>query len=172
LEPIRRWRETVGPGQPVALPKVEGVYWEAERGRVIPPMNFGADTGASGGRFVWMPAAPGERAGSSVGSATWELNVAAAGKYFLWGRVLSPTPENDSFYVRVFTDAGEVLGRADWPTGVRPTWQWIPFVIGGGRAATPLELPAGTVNLQLRVREAGSKMDRLFITPRADERPR
>jgi hypothetical protein len=35
-----------------------------------------------------------------------------------------------------------------------------------------LDLPTGTVSLQLRVREAGTKVDRLFLTPRADERPR
>ncbi|MBI5396959.1 MAG: hypothetical protein HZA91_16810 [Verrucomicrobia bacterium] len=172
LEPIRSWRGKISDHKPVALPKEKSVYWEAEAGRVIPPMSLCEDAKASGGAFVWMPARPGERASSSVGNVTWQLKVAAAGKYYVWGRVQAPTPENDSFYVRAFSDEGEILGRTEWPTSVRKDWQWLPLAIGGGRAPTALELPAGTVSLQLRVREAGTKMDRLFITPRAEEPPR
>jgi hypothetical protein len=36
----------------------------------------------------------------------------------------------------------------------------------------PISLPAGTVNLQIRVREAGTKIDRLFLTPQAAAEPR
>jgi len=172
LEPIRSWRGKTGDHKPITVPEGKSVYWEAEAGRVIPPMTRDKDAKASGGAFVWMPAKPGERASSSIGNATWQLNVAAAGKYCLWGRVQAPTPENDSFYVRVFNDEGEILGRTEWPTSTRKDWQWIPLVIGGGRAPTALELPSGTVNIQLRVREAGTKMDRLFITPNASERPK
>jgi hypothetical protein len=172
LEPIRSWRGKVGASKPIAVTKGKSVCWEAETARVIPPMSFGQDAKASGGAFVWMPAKPGERGGSSVGSATWRLNVAAAGKYCLWGRVQAPTPDNDSFFVRVFNDEGEILGRTDWPTGTRKDWQWVPLVIGGGRTPTALDLPSGTVSVQLRVREAGTKMDCLFLTPNANERPK
>ncbi len=79
---------------------------------------------------------------------------------------------NDSFHARMFNDEGEILGRTDWPASARKEWQWIPLAIGGGRKPTALELPAGMVNVQLRVREAGTKMDRLFITPNANERPK
>lgn len=48
----------------------------------------------------------------------------------------------------------------------------IGSIIGPGRAPSALDLPSGAVNLQLRVREAGAKIDRLFLTPRPDERPR
>lgn len=172
VEPIRSWREKLVIARPVALPKSGSVHWEAESGRVIPPMTPGEDSQASAGGFIWMPAAPGEKAGSSLGSVTWQVQVAAAGKYFLWGRVQAPTPSNDSFYVRAFNEEGDVLARTDWPTGVRQDWQWVPLVIGGGRAPTAVDFPAGTVSLQLRVREAGTKVDRLFLTSRADERPR
>lgn len=172
LEPIRSWRDKISASRPVALPKAQSVSWEAESGRVIPPMTPAKDPKASGGGFVWMPARPGEKASSSVGNVTWAIQVATPGKYYLWGRVQAPTPENDSFYVRVFNDEGEVLPRTDWPTGVHADWQWVPLIMGGGREPSAISLPAGTVNLQLRVREAGTKIDRLFLTPRAEERPR
>jgi len=172
LEPIRTWRRNTSASTPVVISGTEGVYFEAEGGRMISPMTVGEDAGASGGWYIWMPARPGEKGSSAIGAATWQLQVAAAGKYYLWGRVQAPTPENDSFYVRAFTEEGEVLSRTDWPTGVRQAWQWIPLAIGGGRAPTALDWQAGMVNLQLRVREAGTRMDRLFVTPRADDRPR
>ncbi|MBM3859339.1 MAG: hypothetical protein FJ395_06780 [Verrucomicrobia bacterium] len=172
LEPIRSWRATIAGQTQIAVPKGKSVYWEAEAGRVVPPMTRDKDAKAVGGAFVWMPAKPGEKAGSSVGHVAWQLKMAAPGKYYVWGRVQAPTPSNDSFYVRLFSDEEEILGRTDWPTGVRKDWEWIPLAIGGGRAPTALDLPSGLVNFQLRVREAGTKMDRLFITPRADERPR
>ncbi len=172
LEPIRSWRAKTRAGSPVVLSKTEGVYFEAEGGRMISPMTAGEDAGASSSLFIWMQAQPGEKGSSAIGAATWQLQVADGGEYYLWGRVQAPTPENDSFYVRAFTEDGEVLSRTDWPTGVRQTWQWIPLAIGGGRAQMALDWQAGIVHLQLRVREAGTKMDRLFITPRAGDRPR
>ena len=156
----------------MALPGVGSVYCEAESASVTPPMRVGADPSVSGGRFVWMPAKPSEKATSVLGSATWRLEVARAGAYFIWGRVQTPTPENDSFYVRLFSDWGTILGWTDRPIGVHETWRWVPLTLSGGREPTPLELPAGMVNLQLRVREAGARIDRLFVTPRAGELPR
>ncbi|MCX7888084.1 MAG: hypothetical protein N3B01_12640, partial [Verrucomicrobiae bacterium] len=147
-----------------------GVYWEAESGRVISPIIRDSDPKAFGGAFVWMPARPGEKASSSVGYVTWRLNVEKPGRYSLWGRVLAPTPSNDSFYVRVFNNKNEILVRTDWPTGVRKDWQWVPFVSGGKGEPVPLDLPSGTVCIQLRVREAGAKMDRLYVTPCSGDR--
>ncbi len=174
LEPIRDWRQKTTVQKPVKVPasKKRRVFWEAEAGRVIPPMGRGDDPKASGDAFVWMPAKPGESIGSSIGSTTWNLELAAAGRYFVWARVQAPTPENDSFIVRVFGDDDEIVGKTNWLTGVHKEWQWIPLVLGGGRGPTPLELPAGTVSLQIRVREGGTRLDRLFLTADPKDRPR
>ena len=147
------------------------VYWEAEAGDVMPPMSCGEDSAASGGFFVWMPAKPGERASSRVGSATWEMRVEKAGKYYLWGRILAPTPENDSFYLHVFDDDGELIEPTTWPTGTRKQWQWIRVTLERTKSPMPITLPAGPVSLQLRVREAGTKIDRMFITSEAAAEP-
>lgn len=172
VEPIRSWRGKIGEPVAVDVPAAQSVSWEAESGRVIAPMVRDKDEKASGGAFVWMPAQPGEKASTSLGAVTWQLKVEKAGRYYLWGRVMAPTSVNDSFYLRLFNDEGEILARTDWPTGVRRDWQWIPFAPDGQREPMPLELPSGTVNVQLRVREAGTKMDRLYLTPRAHDRPR
>ncbi|MBI5684777.1 MAG: hypothetical protein HZC54_06830 [Verrucomicrobia bacterium] len=172
IEPVKSFMAKRAASVPVKVPADKDVYWEAEAGEVIPPMSCGEDSAASGSLFVWMPAKPGERASSRVGSATWELRVEKAGRYYLWARVLAPTPENDSFYLRAFTDDAEIIEPTTWPTGTRKQWQWIRVTPERMKSPVPLTLPAGPVSLQLRVREAGTKIDRLFLTPQAAAEPR
>lgn len=172
VEPIRTYRKLQAEAKPIAVPAGRSVVWEAESGWVTAPMEIGKDGKASGGHFVWMPGEPGQKGGSASGSVTWKLQVAQAGDYYLWGRVLSPTPDDDSFYVRLYRAGEELLPQAEWQVGVHPGWTWAPVALGRpGRTPTPLKLPAGEVRLQLRVREDGTRIDRLFLTPKADELP-
>jgi hypothetical protein len=171
IEPIREAAGRTEVGKAIGVPTDRGVTFEAEWGVVLPPMEVNYDEQASGGKYVWMPGLPGEGGGSALGSVTWELRVPQEGEYLLWGRVLAPTPNDDSFYVRVFTDAKEVLPLTAWQTGVHEDWAWVKVQLGDARQPIPLKLPAGEVFLQLRVREDGTKIDRLFITPNGDERP-
>ncbi|MCX6898616.1 MAG: hypothetical protein NT105_07950 [Verrucomicrobia bacterium] len=172
IEPMKSFMAKRAATGPIVVAAGKDVYWEAEAGEVMPPMTLGEDTKASSGLFVWMPARPGERAGSSLGCATWELKVEKAGEYYLWGRILTPTPENDSFYLRVFTDAADLIERTTWATGVHKQWTWTRVTLEHTKPPMPISLPAGTVNLQFRVREAGAKIDRLFLTPQATAEPR
>jgi hypothetical protein len=137
-----------------------------------------------GGQYVWMPGEPGGKGSSSLGSVTWRLKVAKTGNYYIWGRVLAPTPSDDSFFVRAFTDATELIKLAEWHTGTHPQWEWTPITIGnvpgtlsrhkvpGSLSPTPFTLSEGELSLQLRVREDGTKIDRLFITPNPKDHPR
>jgi hypothetical protein len=129
---------------------------------ITPPMTPADDRAASQGLFVWMPAKPGEKAGSSVGRTRFELTVAAAGPRHLWGRVLTATPENDSFLVTAATERETVLEPTAWPTGVRSKWTWVRFT-PDAKTAPALTLPKGAITLDIRVREAGAKLDRLFL---------
>ena len=124
-------------------------------------MQIDADALASGGAYVWEPN------GVKVsGRVSWQMDVADAGTYTLWGRVWAPTPDDDSFIVEV--PRGEhskvglrgvrILPRTDWPTGVtNGEWKWVKF----GR---DLKLPKGPVVLTVHVRENGTKLDRLALT--------
>jgi hypothetical protein len=171
VEPVKSFQAKRPPMAPVKVPAGKSIYWEAESGQVIPPMTFGKDAKASGGLFVWMPAKPGEKAGSSVGRVTWDLEIEKAGDYYVWGRVLAPTLENDSFHVSVSTDAGELIKPTTWATGRHKEWEWIQLTLKNEKPPMPFTLPQGKVSLQLRVREAGTQMDRLFITPDPDAKP-
>lgn len=185
IEPIESLR-----GQPVAqgrksytdelddalvhLGKIPG-YWEAEDGRVWPPMEVADGVEASGGQYVWMPRKDRCRVkGSDVGSVTWRLDGFPAGTYYIWGRVLTLSRREDSFHVRVFQDMGNPICQAAWTMGVHRRWTWVPMDLretGKSTRPTPLDLPPGEVKLQLFARKAGAKIDRLFITSDPKERP-
>lgn len=170
VEPVRSVRAALARAVPVRVPTVGGIRWEAESGVVVPPMTISGDPQSGNGHFVWMPAQPGERAGSSLGRIRFELDVPAAGDRYLWGRVLAPTPENDSFFVAASTAEQTLLEPTAWPTGVQKQWRWVRFTPEAKRLF-PLSLPRGRVILEVRVREAGTKIDRLFLATSSTEQP-
>ena len=171
IEPIKSYEAKVTEAPELTVAPGEGTYWEAESGFVAEPMVIGDDDDAFGARFVWMPGEPGEK-GGGAGSVTWRLNVSEAGQYYLWGRLLAPTPDDDSFLVRVFTETAEPVGVAEWHTGTHQQWEWTRVNLNRSVEPTPIPLPRGEVRLQLRVREDGTKIDRLFITTNPDGVPR
>ena len=172
VEPIKSLAEARSETLTVAVPETGGAYWEAERGVVLNPMVVAQDTGASAGRCVWLPGQVGQAAATSeLASITWRLRIPLAAAYYVWGRVLAPTPKDDSFYVRAFSNHGEVLARSEWHTGNGPQWEWTCVALDLSKTPTPLVLPQGDVYLQLRAREDGTKIDRLFITRYAVLRP-
>jgi hypothetical protein len=153
--------------------KIPG-YWEAEDGRVWPPMTKACGVETSEGQYVWMPRGNKRQVkGSDVGSVAWRLNI-SGGTYYIWGRVLTPSRREDSFRVRIFKEMAKPLYLAAWVMGVHRGWTWVPVDLRGtGKSTRPteLKLPAGVVNLQLFAQEAGAKIDRLFITSNPKERP-
>ncbi|NOZ22542.1 MAG: hypothetical protein GXP25_15780 [Planctomycetes bacterium] len=167
IPPVKEYRKafdsaqiTIAPDRPCEI--------EAEAAlRILKPMVVEKDSKASGGKFLWMPGEPGGKGGSSIARAVWPLRVEKAGTYFLWARVLTPTPSDDSFYVQIHSEDGVVVRRADWHTGVHKDWTWVR-VTPKDLPEDWLKLPAGAVRLEFRVREDGAKLDRLFITASKD----
>jgi len=95
-------------------------------------------------------------------------HVTIAGTYYVWGRVLAPNSSSDSFYVSMDGGAEDVYDVAEniWST----QWQWTK-VNGRGLTGIPLTLnprtfvlTAGSHVIRFRVRDANSKLDRIFIT--------
>lgn len=171
LDPVRPKTAGFDGLKAVAIPAGTGVYWEAESGLVKTLMVIGDEKTASGGKFVWVPGEPGEKGPASRGIVTWKLNLARAGKYYLWGRVLTPTPSDDSFFVGAQVGDHELLPWTDWHTGTHTAWEWARVTSGGAPEAFVLDLPAGEVLLQFKVREDGARVDRLFLTADENQRP-
>src|SRR3954471_12584706 len=94
-----------------AQARADTVFIEAEgtdnlsndQAKISSPLLIKEDPAASVGRYVTVAAGfnsqsapPGEE-----GMATYHVNVATAGTYRLWGRVIAPTANDDSFWVRM-----------------------------------------------------------------------
>ncbi len=169
LSPIRDYSErakrapifAMQPGQPLLL--------EAETGLYTGGMEIGRDPDASGGAYV--SSCPERYQAERVGSVRWTLYLPQPGRYWLWGRILAPDPESDSFYVQVLGPEGALLARTAWHTGQHPDWKWRRFESHPGRQPIPLDLPAGHVELLLFVRETGTKIDQWKLTPDPELQP-
>ncbi|MBN1341415.1 MAG: hypothetical protein JXQ73_01980 [Phycisphaerae bacterium] len=173
IEPVASFRKTWTNLPMVALSPGGSVELEAEAGALMPTMRIGQDPAASGGKYVWLPGEPGKKGGGSgSGSVTWRLRIERPGSHYLYGRVLTPTPDDDSFFVRVATESTEIIGMAAWHTGTHEKWTWTPLRLDNSRKRTGILLPAGVVYVELHAREDGAKIDKLFVTDNPDASPK
>lgn len=162
---IQAYLKTRRQAVPVTVAAAGPTVWEAESASATVPYEVSDDAAASGGNYLWVPEADGLGGGGS-GRATYTLNVAASGRYTLAGRVLTPTPDDDSFFISVRDAGGNLLlPEVAWSPGVFKAWTWRDVSMPGTRGPAALALPQGTATLTLRPREAGSKLDQFRLTP-------
>lgn len=139
---------------------------EAEAAAIIlPPFRIDADATASGGKFVWMPGAPGSQGGSAIARAAWLVHVPKAGSYRLQARVQAPTPSDDSFFVRVTQGGRDVLAQTAWHTAVHRQWAWADVTAGQRQRPLTLPLRVGAVAIEFRCREDGARLDAIRLVP-------
>jgi hypothetical protein len=89
------------------------------------------------------------------------LCVPSAGTYKLWGRVIAPSKEDDSFWVRV--DGGPWVDWNDITPG--GAWHWATVTNDASSDAVVLaDLAGGAHTLSVAYREDGTRLDRVLIT--------
>jgi hypothetical protein len=157
------------PFEPIPVAPHGGTYWEAESGVIFPGLVVAEDAAASAGHYVYQPVD--ETLPHHSGNINWPLKIEQPGRYYLWGRVLAPNAKSNSFFVAVINDGVKGPMRSLWDLPVAAQWHWRPLMLDKAKTATALDLPAGIVNVQLQVRETGTKIDRLFLTADAKEKP-
>ena len=127
--------------------------FEAEAGTLVAPLRvMGGAAGSFGSAYVDTPA--GTATGSATapsGTATFGINVPAAGTWKLWVRMYGPDASTDTLYESV---NGAARGQ------IAPTltgqWQWV-----AGRSTT---LAAGLATLELGGRNPQARADRVILT--------
>ncbi len=162
---IQTYLKTRRQALPVAVSLGRPTVWEAEQASFTVPYEAATnDVTAAGGAYLWVPEIDGQNSGGS-GRATYSLNVAFAGNYTLSGRVLTATPDDDSFFLSIRSEDGkERLPETAWSPGVHTNWAWCDLTLPGKHGPAALALPQGRVTLTLRPREAGAKLDQLRLT--------
>ena len=150
-------------------PVLHKIWIEAEDAATSFPMVAGDDAAASGYGYVWVPEGSGNMSSPSAtgGNVEVTFDVPEAGDYIVWGRVLTASGGDDSFFVSM--DGAESMVWHAMQSGPE-AWVWDPVSardVGEVRdASNPYvyRLAAGAHRLVFSLREDGTKLDRLLIT--------
>jgi hypothetical protein len=139
------------------------IWLEAEGGVLHAPMAAASNAQASSGQYIWIPNGQGNISDASQpgGYAEYSFQVSKAGNYIVWGRVISNSDGDDSFFVSM--DYG-VYSLWDTQMGGTETWVWDLVNNRGGADPVVYFLTAGSHVLTIKQREDGTKIDKILIT--------
>lgn len=133
------------------------LFVEAESGAITTPVTTFSDSTASGGQHVATQF-------DNQGALSLSVNLAQAGDYTIWCRVLSTNDNTDSFYVSVDGGADVTYGTAQntWS----PNWQWTRVNGDNGLSGSfqTFTLAAGSHTITFRGRESYTRLDALYVT--------
>ena len=131
------------------------VWLEAECGNVGSLWNTGSDGNASNGQYVTIQSgnnSTGSAPSNSAGYIDFPFSVSQSGTYTMFARVLCPTPNDDSYWVRM--DGGS---WTMWNNITTTSWAWMQF-------PNTFSLSSGSHTLTFAYREDGAELDKLNIT--------
>jgi hypothetical protein len=146
----------------------EGKPLSESNTRITSPLLIKDDGAASLGRYLQVAAGFNSQASPPPveGVARYRFSVSASGSYRIWGRVIAPTRDNDSFWVRMKnldTGSSTLVRWNDIDPG--SNWHWALVVNDNVPGPSQFALEAGTrYELQVSYREEGTKLDMLVIT--------
>ncbi|MEX2570727.1 MAG: M56 family metallopeptidase [Gemmatimonadota bacterium] len=146
---------------------------EAELGQVTGRVSQRSDEYASAGEYLVFRS---DRRGREAGSVAFAVDVDQPGRYLIWGRVLAPSDDANSFYVSI-DDGPEVVWDAPERRVDRDdrTWTWDPVSARDldGQTMDPLilDLGAGRHTVEVRTREGGARLDAMLVTNDLTQKP-
>jgi hypothetical protein len=164
-EEINQGFDPADPTSKPQLPSPVKIWLEAEEGYLSAAMETASDSEASSEEYIWVPSGHGNLYSLSedAGFAEYTFEVPVAGTYVIWGRVISNSLNNDSFFVSV--DGG---GYIAWHTQQGDIETWVGDEVRDGTVSDGtvfyLDLEAGEHSLTIKQREDGTKIDRILVT--------
>ena len=100
----------------------------------------------------------------SYGIVEYDFTVNESGNYRVWGRVIAPSGNSDSFWVMMDNGSwirwNEIQSSSDW------VWDEVHDADNGNQVVN-FFLSAGSHTLKIAYREDGTKLDKLIITGEA-----
>src|SRR5262245_20088992 len=131
------------------------VWLEAECGSLGSLWNTPSDGAASEGRYLAIQSGANSTTSAptdSAGYANFPFSVSQSGTYRVFARVLTPTANDDSWWVRM--DGGSWV---TWNNIAATSWTWAQF-------PNTFSLSAGSHTLTFAYREDGAQLDKINIT--------
>jgi O-glycosyl hydrolase len=132
-----------------------GVWLEAECASVGTLWNLLTDANASNARYVTIGAGNNSTTVAptdTTGYIDFPFSLDEEGTYYLFARVLCPTPNDDSYWVRM--DGGSWVM---WNNLTTTSWAWLQFPI-------TFDLSAGNHTLTFAYREDGALLDKINLS--------
>jgi hypothetical protein len=103
-------------------------------------------------------------ANGAGGETTYEFDVANAGTYAIWGRIMAPTGNSNSFHVKM--DDGPFLA---WGTAISmDEWVWDRANQDNGQTELSFNLPAGKHTVTIKHREEQTRFNRIVLTDKLE----
>ncbi|MFA9391118.1 MAG: T9SS type A sorting domain-containing protein [Prolixibacteraceae bacterium] len=146
----------------VATNNTEEIWLEAECADVGANWNIAEDKDASNGKSIGVKIGIQSTAAASADVAdhlVYNFQINEGGNYKVWARVLAPSYDDDSYWVKV--DDGEWV---NW-NGLAENsgWAWND-VNDGSNLAIIYALDTGSHSLSVCYREDGASLDKFYIT--------
>ena len=142
--------------------EVEQAIWlEAEHAdSIVSPFEIAADEDASNGRFIYVPDGTGNEytPGSTI-MATYTINILEPEVYFLWGRIKAPHEQANSFFIQMDNKPDNL-----WEVYIGDSWRWYQANHRGTVDPIGFKLTKGIHTLRIKLREDGTKLDKLLLT--------
>ncbi|MCI0550380.1 MAG: T9SS type A sorting domain-containing protein [Anaerolineae bacterium] len=132
------------------------IWLEAECGTVGSLWNTNSSGTASNGSYVTIQSgnnSTGSAPSSSTGHVSFPFSVSESGNYVLWCRVIAPTGNDDSFWIRM--DGGSWINWNNIAPG-STSWTWDDV--------QSFNLSSGNHTLTVTYREDGAQLDKVYIT--------
>lgn len=141
------------------------IWLEAECGQVGSSWKIPSDVNASNGKYVTSPSgtqslvAPSENTTDLI---VFPFHLSEEGFYKLWGRVITPTADDDSYWIRMDDDSNWALWNSI-PSG--GTWHWDDVHDQANNSEVMVyDLDTGYHALTICYREDGTFLDKLLLT--------
>ncbi len=145
------------------LATAEELAFEAEDvADIQAPMVIKEDEEASGGEYIVSPA---EGVSAFVDYA---IEIPEEGDWIVWGRVIAPNGDQDSFLIVDFDDTITKPAYGDdqfrWSVRNTPSWAWDPVNAQAGTDPRIFSLTEGEHVLRIWNRENSTQLDVIFMT--------
>ncbi|MDN5217502.1 fibronectin type III domain-containing protein [Fulvivirgaceae bacterium BMA12] len=148
---------------PVNATLVEELWLEAECGTRGANWTMVNDGDASNNNYMVVASGTSQLStppASADDHLSFTFNIVNTGNFKVWGRALTTSANDDSFWVRM--DGGSWIKWNSIPSG---SWQWddVHDSDNSGTAVT-FNLTAGSHTFDIALREVGAKIDKLYIS--------
>lgn len=143
---------------PEPVPSIIKVYVELENTAINIPWKIETSSESSNGKYVVVPNgvgfnnSPDNPLSDKVGELVYNINIPKQDKYYVWIR-MNTVPYDDSFWMSV---NGGVFERTN--DIITNGWEWKKLDYH------TVDLGQGNLQIKIRNREDGTKLDSLFLT--------